>query len=52
MDDAEAILSSRHYGTGAHMNAQRLWQHTQELHKFKPERVSAPQEESGPKTCS
>lgn len=34
------MVSSR-YKTGVHMKSQRLWQHTPDLHQFKPDKMSA-----------
>lgn len=42
MEDAKRRVSSRQNRTEAPMNSQRLWQHTQDLHGFKPDGVSAP----------
>lgn len=39
--DSNKTMSSRHNKTDAHMNSQRLWQHAQGLHRFKPEGVPA-----------
>lgn len=33
-------VSSRHTRADTHMNSQRLWQHAQDVHKFKSDRVS------------
>lgn len=33
-------VSSRHTRAEAQMNSQRLWQHAQDVHKFKSDRVS------------
>jgi hypothetical protein len=32
-------VSSRHHGADAHMNAQRLWQYMQGLHRFNPNKI-------------
>lgn len=42
MDDPTAIMFSQYISrTDAHMNSQRLWQHVQGLHRFKPVGVPA-----------
>lgn len=35
MDESKEIMSSRYNRIDAHINSQRLWQHTQGLHRFK-----------------
>lgn len=39
IDDAKKTAFSRIYRIDAHMNAQRLWQCTQNLRRFKPDGV-------------
>lgn len=41
MEDAKETASSKHNRSDVHRNSQRLEQHPQGLHKFKPERISA-----------
>lgn len=35
MNDSEEMVSSRNNRADAHLNKQRLWQHTWDLHRFK-----------------
>jgi hypothetical protein len=37
IDDTEKTVSSRNNITAEPVNSQRLWQHAQDLHKFKPD---------------
>jgi hypothetical protein len=37
--DFKETVSASYNRTGAHMNSQRLWQHAQDLHRVKPDRV-------------
>lgn len=45
MDDCKETMSFRHNRTDSFINSQRLWQHTQNLHRFKPEGI--PSTETG-----
>ena len=47
MDVTKEIDSSRHYSTNAQMNSQMLWEHAQDLHRFKSERIPALAREGG-----
>ena len=39
MNDFQEIVSPRHNRAEAHINLQRLSQHIQDLHKFKPDKI-------------
>lgn len=41
MEDSRETASSRYNSTDAHTRSQILWQHTSDLHRFKPDRVPA-----------
>lgn len=37
VDDTKVTVSTRHNRTDTHINSQRLWQHVQGQHRFKPD---------------
>ena len=41
MDDPKKTASSRHNWADIHMSLQRLLQHMQDLHRLKPDKISA-----------
>lgn len=41
VDDYKETMSFRHNRTDSFINSQRLWQHTQHLHRFKPDGIPA-----------
>ena len=38
--DSKETVPCRHNRTDAHMNPQRKWQHTEHLHRLKPDKIS------------
>lgn len=41
VNDSKETMSSRHNGANIHMKPQRVLQHIQDLHKFKPDKIPA-----------
>lgn len=41
LNDSKETICSRYYRTDARMSSQRLWQHTWDLHRIKPDTIAA-----------
>lgn len=49
VDDFKETVSSNHIRTDAHMKSQHLWQHTQDICRFKPDKFLVLRRPSGHK---